>query len=412
MNLYKALMLEINEHKKFWNYYEEQYENILETEEGAENFIKKYFEVGSKACMVQFSDSEKMYIDLKSMGMRMVHTVNTFFIGVFLQRIIDENLAIKLREKDSFPFAYLWYLVCFAHDLGYAYENNSSAIIGRGDVDRVEMEKLIIKKQYVCDRIGKKVKRCVNSYSYIRDARRVWYGMCELDIEYAETGFGPQSMPVGRGQRNSIEFTDGTVIRRPWYNHRLKNNYFLYRLLEMNVIDHGIIGGDIFFSKMKKNYDQRNQFGTDEFWDYRGNYFCIEQRNVFAYIADCIISHNIFIANNETEKLYEKYELQELMPNDFKRISYRKNLLLFILCVADTLEPSKRFLDEKNGTRYTNRDLLQKISIDYNKVKNEVTVKISKELFDSDEGRKYKNDIETMEKWCEIKGKVEIQITK
>ena len=60
MNLYKALMLEINEHKKFWNYYEEQYENILETEEGAENFIKKYFEVGSKACMVQFSDSEKM----------------------------------------------------------------------------------------------------------------------------------------------------------------------------------------------------------------------------------------------------------------------------------------------------------------------------------------------------------------
>ena len=87
------------------------------------------------------------------------------------------------------------------------------------------------------------------------------------------------------------------------------------------------------------------------------------------------------------------------MPNDFKRISYRKNPLLFILCVADTLEPSKRFLDEKNGTRYTNRDLLQKISIDYNKVKNEVTVYISKELFDSDEGRKYKNDIETMEKW-------------
>ena len=26
--------------------------------------------------------------------------------------------------------------------------------------------------------------------------------------------------------------------------------------------------------------------------------------------------------------------------------------------------------------------------------------------------RAYKNDIETMEKWCEIKGKVEIQITK
>ena len=42
---------------------------------------------------------------------------------------------------------------------------------------------------------------------------------------------------------------------------------------------------------------------------------------------------------------YVDYSLNCLLPDRFRLISYKDNPLLFILCVADTVEPSKRFAD-------------------------------------------------------------------
>lgn len=77
------------------------------------------------------------------------------------------------------------------------------------------------------------------------------------------------------------------------------------------------------------------------------------------------------------------FSLNCLLPDEFEPISYKDNPLLFILCVADTIEPSKRFMN------YHNEDVLNLISIDYNKNTNLLYVEIDEELYNCDAGHKY-----------------------
>ena len=67
----------------------------------------------------------------------------------------------------------------------------------------------------------------------------------------------------------------------------------------------------------------------------------LNKLNYLAYIADCIAAHNMYKAedNDCCKEMYKYYSLNCLLPDKFQRISYRDNPLLFILCVADTIEP-------------------------------------------------------------------------
>lgn len=71
------------------------------------------------------------------------------------------------------------------------------------------------------------------------------------------------------------------------------------------------------------------------------------------------------------------------MPKRIVRISYEDAPLLFILCVADTIKPSKRILD------YDNVELLNLISIDYSVDGNLLCVEIDKELHNSNKDMEY-----------------------
>lgn len=120
MTLYQKLQDEIRNHRDFWNYYDMKVEDVCKNEKSASKFIYKFFESGSKSYAIR----EWMEYSDDSMQMRNIHTINVFFIGVFLQRKIDENIAIKSEMSSDYTFSYLWYLLCLAHDLGYIYENH------------------------------------------------------------------------------------------------------------------------------------------------------------------------------------------------------------------------------------------------------------------------------------------------
>ena len=199
--------------------------------------------------------------------------------------------------------------------------------------------------------------------------------------------------------------------RFPRYSEKTKNNYFYYRLYEMDTLDHGIVGADEFFSRLVVNYvkEYRVMAAGDffresiyEFHNERGLHFCSEQVKLFSYIADCIASHNMYKADDNERCItkYMDYSLNCLLPDKFESISYKDNPLLFILCVADTIEPSKRF------TNYHNEDVLNLISIDYNKNTNLLYVEVDEELYNCDVGHKYVFDIEGLEEWCDIKTSV------
>ena len=390
MNLYQKLCNEIKKHGTFWNYYGDRFEDVLKSERTAREFIYNYFKKGSKSYIL----SEWSSCSNEDMQVRNMHTVNVFFIGAMLQRMVDERILIKSKVSSGYPFSYIWYLLCLAHDLGYVYENYSEVYLGLSNA-------FFYRPCYMTKQSIKIMPRSA------------WYRDHGIDIPYSV------SRNVGRGKglyngnrvcrvNGVIEYSNGTIIKEPRYTAKLINNYFYYRLYEMKTLDHGIIGADELFSKLIINYireyrvvaSQASFTGTfREFYNEKGLHFSSEQFSIFEYIAECVAAHNIYKAeNNEHNKeIYVKYSLDCLLPEKFEKISYKDDPLLFILCVADTIEPSKRF------PNFDNIELLSKISVDYDVDSNSLCVEIDKELYDSFAGKQYMCNIQKLEEWCEIK---------
>lgn len=391
MTLYQKLRNEMENHRGFWNYYGVNFEDVFQDEGVARDFIYNYFKGGSKLYALDtWANSMNEYLQ-----MRNVHTVNVFFIGAYLQRIIDEHIAIKSEVSSHYPFSYIWYLLCLAHDFGYVYENYS----------RVYLE--LPSKQHYHRRYYKSM-RGPKFWT-----RKRWYQEHGIDIAYLHPPFGARSniayynrSAIGKLE-SAIEYNNGTIIKAPRYSGETKNNYFYYRLQEMGKLDHGIIGADEFFSRLVVNYvkEYRVMAAGDffresiyEFHNERGLHFCSEQLKLFAYIADCIASHNMYKAddNEICKAIYRDYSLDCLLPDKFQPIAYKDNPLLFILCVADTIEPSKKF------PNYRNESVLNLMSIEYSLRDNFLNVEIDEELYDSEAGRRYVSDINELEKWCDI----------
>ena len=404
MTLYKELRNEMENHKEFWNYYNVNFGDAFQNQTAARDFIYKYFAGGSKLHSLDiWTKSIDQYIE-----MRNVHTVNVFFIGIFLQRRIDENISIKSEVSSDYPFSYLWYLLCLAHDLGYTYEKYSTTYIKRP-----------LKLYYAhhnynqCNRL--------KIYSSKFYTRRKWDEDHGIDIGYLNSSLWGRRIISHYMYRNQIyrlskdiEYNNGILIKRPRYSLGTINNYFYYRLYEMNTLDHGIVGADDFYSRLVGNYlkeyrrmDSRYfaEGNICSFYNQEELYFCSEQIKIFAYIADCIASHNMYKAddNERCRATYVEYSLNSLLPEMFQPISYKENPLLFILCVADTIEPSKKFIE------YSNKDVLKLISIEYNAFNNFLHVEVDEKLYASTAGKEYVSSIKALEQWCDIKIMVEVK---
>lgn len=78
-----------------------------------------------------------------------------------------------------------------------------------------------------------------------------------------------------------------------------------------------------------------------------------------AYIVDAIICHNIWLGGPSEEETYKSYGLTPLLweMHPENKLSIREYPLQFMLCLLDTIEPTKRF----TGMRAY--DILNKISI-------------------------------------------------
>lgn len=391
MNLYQRLQNELKNHRDFWNYYGMDAKEVLRNGELARDFIYDYFARGSKHYVLK----ARTDFEYNASNTRNMHTVNVFFIGTFLQRMIDEYLSIRSNVTSHYPFSYIWYLVCLAHDFGYQYESRSkeylSISIGRNYLQH---------SRFFTER-NMRFKPRENCY---KD-----YGMNILytNPPYGErNGFKYAVQGELQKQNHNIVFSNGAIIKRPRYSRTTINNYFHYRLNEMTKLDHGIVGADDFFSRLYINYvneytrvasSSNLQVDFSDFHNEQGLHFCSEQFKIFAYLADCIASHNIYKAGDDaTSEKYKNYGLDCLVGDKFKPISYSDNPLLFILCVADTIEPSKRF------PTYSNERLLKMLSVDYNADTNTLYIELDEKLYNTPAGKKYVADVEGLKDWCDI----------
>lgn len=191
--------------------------------------------------------------------------------------------------------------------------------------------------------------RIYHNYNAYYDLGIIYPAPCYFRINPIMPTYKVSFMKNNTYYTDKIIFNNGTIITRSMYHKSTIFNYLEYCKIneDINHYDHGIVGGLWLYDSLVKNYYLSYISLKDPYIDFNNFYvnnlhFNINQFPVFAYLSDCIISHNMWFAtDDETIELYEKCGLEQLIPPHAQPIQFDNNPLLFILALADTLEPIK-----------------------------------------------------------------------
>ena len=203
---------------------------------------------------------------------------------------------------------------------------------------------------------------------------------------------------------DKIVFNNGTTITRSMYPKSTIFNYLEYCKMneDINHHDHGIVGGLWLYDSLVKNYYLSYISLNDDNESIRNFcvnnlHFSINQFPVFAYLADCIISHNMWLATDyKTIELYKKCGLKQLIPPLAQPIQFDTNPLLFILALADTLEPIKICCDPDSKLNIEPIEILKNIECVFN-YKNISLLFNNEGMFE-----KMKEKLDGLENWLAI----------
>lgn len=334
-----------------WDYYGCHYQHTLrEIFEHPGSFINETFVSGHKHKLTDRNAQAPNISDARA-----AHSISAYFMGFVLADGLFHNMLDNFCEVDGdeFSFSYVWYLTSLYHDYGYYFERNAELA------------------NRIYEQITPKNKIYVNDYFngvlyHLRRDREVlirhslWSvkHSCSIYQKQGYTGTCPKQIIeeyISKKYRNLI--CNGHYISMPMRSSRIVDNYLKYRLKgdgDHRRIDHGICGGMIFYDRIIKNYineyehEKRCNPNVEINEFYQNNHvrnlrFKLNQLIIFMYVADCIINHNIWKANEKTEDLYKQCKLRSLIGDKFEKISFYKNPLLFVLVMSDTLEPYKNF---------------------------------------------------------------------
>lgn len=260
----------------------------LENVSACRKFIVCYFAEAGKAFpgkLLQTIGDDK----------RIKHIVSSFFLGIeiyqessVLRAFIDSELkrydsALKHYHKEA-PFAYVWFLICLCHDLGYAYEKKGTNLKFKKFED---------------------LTRRFGNLGHCEGVPRLYASMVGPYFKYRAEGMG-----LG---------------------------------LDKAVNDHGIVGAfqlyhDLCSTRAEKRKEVEHDPQSSSKWIKELD----DIYNLVAWIVGC---HNMFFAN--TDKFcdmfkYMWYHMFGLIkePGDYK-ISLSDYPLFFFLQLIDNIEPVK-----------------------------------------------------------------------
>lgn len=364
MSLYDEL-LKVYENENT-HYYNRINVNPIKTPNESFQFIKQYFSEGFKSKVFDFPIEKKFKCNGKHK-----HTVSLYYLGILMRDLVEKeleeflikNICKNNSKKLGFDFSYIWFLCCLYHDVAYVYENE--AIISSD----IELKDFLDK---------------------------------ELEIKH----------DVYDSKLNSSSYKR--------YPKKLVSNYFKYILIDKDLrkYEHGILGGYLLYDRLIKNYDDKYELlkqHNNKSIDYNNfiyselencKKFCIEQHDLFAFISNAIISHNIWLCTNkDDEEKYKKYKLDQLIVNEHNKLSLKKDNLVFFLALLDTIEPIKQF---NNNTE----EVWKNFEINFDKKNKRIKIDIiNKDVFNKDETNKWNSKIKELEEWSKVKVKTEGNIS-
>ena len=324
-NLYQTMSDYFKNNPMDWNYYLNELE-LPKNINDARNFIKDFFAYGGKSYLIHD-------IMPKCNQLRINHTLSVFFIGLLIKKSSYHDLKIIDDNQDEiFEFNYLWFLVSLFHDMGYVQEEDWKY---KFEYRKKSNNFKIIMKNHDFPINSFRIYHNYNAYY---DLGIIYPAPCYFRINPIMPTYKVSFMKNNTYYTDKIIFNNGTIITRSMYHKSTIFNYLEYCKIneDINHYDHGIVGGLWLYDSLVKKYIDFNNFYVNNL------HFNINQFPVFAYLSDCIISHNMWFAtDDETIELYEKCGLEQLIPPHAQPIQFDNNPLLFILALADTLEPIK-----------------------------------------------------------------------
>lgn len=364
----------------------------------SKNQIIRFFEMGEKKSIIESFDNMD--------EMRANHSMSLLYLGVLLNDKLNLNMSMKVSNQ-TFDFNYFWSIICFYHDLGYSAENNYSFMFKINQKNSRRPYKFFYSNflflNKICNDFTLRYKYSQffsNSISYIAKIKPPLgisrYRMLEEQRLLDDIDF----QRIDKIRNIKVNYRDTcTEVKKSYFSEKEVINYYIYRLSEYGVLDHGIVGGYIFFDSIMKfyleSYSKRDQ-GTIIDFEKDWRYFCVEQIPLFAYIADCIVSHNIFFPTKDKKEIYKEYSI--LSIDKKRKISIRNNPILFLLDLIDTIDPVKYF---ESKYKYNTLDILK--SFDCNFDKDTIILSLSKYASVSMQSYKeYTKTIQTMKEWLDI----------
>lgn len=326
---------------------------LLLNPEDAAIFLENYFLAARKERVISFEFDRQYALPAE----RAIHTVSGFFLGLLIENCLNGENLLSIEYPEYFPFSYLWFLTFLYHDYGYCVaerEDSPIAIPARApipnDIHLQRNSKIRFEEYRALRQVKTELGISLSPFS-------PYPGM----FSYASHGHkvGLENALLRELTQRSctiachskLQFNTGVKIHGHQYTSTVVTRYFNYCINERNRLDHGIIGGYLFYDRIIKNYlsaylsalrEARYPVSLSDFY-FRDRHFSENQLPVFSYIADCILVHNIWKQSEDTCELYERYNLNTALGEAYKTITIKDNPLLYILAITDTLEPIKAY---------------------------------------------------------------------
>lgn len=284
-----------------WSYYRNVKpipSDVLFSNSKALGFIEDYFKIAGKESVFDyFSHGHSRNIICS----RASHTISTFILGLKIAECLGVDVTV--RDSQNMDFRYKWFLSCLYHDIGYYFETISDpawlALVANEGINALTQ---ICNIEYLSNDIFK---------SYTRD---------QIDLYLRHRALGDSK-------------TKG-------------------------VIDHGIIGGLMIYDGLRKRFEKSWDHCTNRGTSTRESFnirihgkilHCSEKHfTYYADVANAVLSHNIW--KSTLNEYYEAEGRDDEINNE--KITYAKNQIAFLLCLADTIEPIKRGTDYAKSIQF------------------------------------------------------------
>lgn len=368
-----------------------KYLPFLVNPDEAEQFIDRYFKAGRKDFALAFRHDAQHQLPQD----RATHTISGFFLGLLIEHALTGTKTLAIDEPYFFPFSYLWFLTFLYHDYGYCVAERDDLPnpfpICAPHPDLIDNARNPIAfREY---RALSKIKRNLgitlspfSQYPGISHAGQQGVHYPHSSVRNILCKLTDRSNRISGSPK--LKFNNDTTLDGHQYFSSTITRYMNYCINEREKVDHGIIGGLLFYDRMLKNYalsymaHARKCAGEPDLRDfhYRDRHFCFEQLKAFAYIADCILSHNIWKQGPNMRTVYEHYALTQLLEENFRPISFESNPLLYILVVADTLEPLKAYTQHNGDLRI--EEIIDAIEIEYMPASRSLTIASNSNIVD------------------------------